>query len=131
MTALTPSSLAESATACAWLPDEKVNTPAAFCCGVNCEMALNAPRNLKAPMRWKFSHLKKRRAPVIASAVEEVSTGVRRAAPATRSWAAVMSAKEMERSLIPVRMTFLLDSNLPSFAGFETAPRGCAHGQDH
>ena len=35
-----PSSRADSAMACAWLPDEKAITPARRCSGVNCASAL-------------------------------------------------------------------------------------------
>ncbi|MNT72074.1 hypothetical protein D3C72_2106390 [compost metagenome] len=55
-------------------------------------MALYPPRNLKAPMRWKFSHLKKIDAPLMASAVAEVKTGVRCALPARRSLARTTSS---------------------------------------
>ena len=43
-------------------------------------------------MRWKFSHLKNSVAPVSASAVREVSTGVRCAAGAIRAAAAATSS---------------------------------------
>ena len=43
-------------------------------------------------MRWKFSHLKKTAAPSSASAVREVSTGVRWACPAMRPAAAATSS---------------------------------------
>ena len=58
-----PSSRADSAIACAWLPDENATTPALRWRASNCDSALKAPRNLNAPMRWKFSHLKKTCAP--------------------------------------------------------------------
>ena len=45
-------------------------------------------------MRWKFSHLKNTLAPVSASTVAEVSTGVRLACGLMRSWARAMSSKE-------------------------------------
>lgn len=93
MVALTPCSLEASAIACAWLPDENVTTPAARCSGVRRAMALKPPRNLNAPMRWKFSHLKNSEAPAMASAVVEVSTGVRCAWPARRSLARATSSK--------------------------------------
>ncbi len=67
---------ADNATAWAWLPEENVSTPALRCRSSNCEMALKAPRNLKAPMRWKFSHLKNNSALSCRSAVAERSTGV-------------------------------------------------------
>jgi hypothetical protein len=86
------SSLADRATAWAWLPEEKLITPARRCSGVKRDSALNAPRNLKAPMRWKFSHLKKTEAPSASSTVREVRTGVRRACPCRRSEAAATSS---------------------------------------
>ncbi|CFN72898.1 Uncharacterised protein [Bordetella pertussis] len=43
-------------------------------------------------MRWKFSHLKKTCAPAMASAVAEVSTGVRWATPASVAAACSTSA---------------------------------------
>src|SRR5690606_29617276 len=90
--ARTPSSRAASAIACAWLPDENAITPARRCAGASFAIALNAPRNLNAPMRWKFSHLKNSDAPLRASAVAERSTGVRWARPRSRSAAATTSA---------------------------------------
>ena len=87
-----PSRRAERAIACAWLPEEKATTPAWRCRASKRDRALNAPRNLKAPMRWKFSHLKNRLAPDASSAVREVSTGVRCAAGAIRAAAAATSS---------------------------------------
>jgi len=72
-----PSRAAERAMACAWLPDEKVTTPARRCRSSNFDKALKAPRNLKAPMRCRFSHLKNSCAPSSRSIVREVMTGVR------------------------------------------------------
>ena len=91
MAALMFDRLAASAMAWAWFPDEKVNTPARRCSSVKRASALQAPRNLKAPARWKFSHLKNSCALVRALAVREVSTGVRCAMPAMRAAAAWMS----------------------------------------
>jgi len=45
-------------------------------------------------MRWKFSHLKNTLAPVSASTVLELSTGVRFACARMRSCAAATSSKE-------------------------------------
>src|SRR5687767_7524703 len=56
-------------------------------------MALKAPRNLKAPPRWRFSALKNSSPPTRASAVREVRTGVRWATPASRAAASRTSAK--------------------------------------
>jgi hypothetical protein len=66
------------------LPEEKATTPAFRWASKN-DSALKAPRNLKAPMRCRFSHLKKTCAPNSASTVREVMTGVRWAWPAMRS----------------------------------------------
>ena len=92
ITAGMPSSVAASEIACAWLPDEKATTPARRWRSSKRASALKAPRNLNAPMRWKFSHLKKTRAPSSASAVREVRTGVRWACPAIRAAAAATSS---------------------------------------
>src|SRR5882762_903729 len=51
-------------------------------------------------MRWKFSHLKKTRAPVRSSTVREVITGVRCAWPASRSAAEATSAKLTARAVL-------------------------------
>ena len=92
MVAGIPSRRADKAMACAWLPEEKATTPALRCAGVNCDSALYAPRNLKAPMRCRFSHLKKTCAPNASSTVREVSTGVRCAFPCRRDAAAATSS---------------------------------------
>src|SRR5262249_52466153 len=42
----------------------------------SCNRAFIAPRNLKAPTRWKFSHLSRTVPPVRASSVRDRSTGV-------------------------------------------------------
>ena len=89
MVVLMPSILPASATACAWLPEENAITPFGF---FSCESALYAPRNLKAPMFCRFSHLKNTLAPVIESMAGELSTGVRTACGLMRSCAAAMSA---------------------------------------
>ena len=76
MVAGMPSSRAASAVPWAWLPDENATTPARRCSGLNLDSALNAPRNLNAPMRCRFSHLKKTSAPSSSFTVREVITGV-------------------------------------------------------
>src|SRR5665213_2432010 len=63
MTAGTPSSFAASATPCAWFPLENATTPPRFRSGESCAIVLYAPRNLNAPMRWRFSALRNTRAP--------------------------------------------------------------------
>src|SRR5687767_10742663 len=88
-----PSNFAASAIAWAWLPEENETTPARRWSGSNWESALKAPRNLNAPTRWKFSHLKNTSAPTRWSAACERNTGVRWACPAMRSDAATMSSK--------------------------------------
>ena len=57
ITALIPNRCAASATPCAWLPAEAAITPQAFSASVNLEILLYAPRNLKDPVRCKFSGL--------------------------------------------------------------------------
>jgi hypothetical protein len=66
-------------------------TPRARAAGFSRDKALKAPRNLKAPMRWKFSHLKNTVAPMLSFTVREVSTGVRWAWPSRRLAAASTS----------------------------------------
>jgi hypothetical protein len=83
---------AARATAWAWLPEENATTPARRCAASNRDSALNAPRNLNAPIRWKFSHLKYSLAPSSAFTRREVSTGVWCAWPAIRSAAFSTSA---------------------------------------
>jgi hypothetical protein len=92
MVAGIPRMAADRATAWAWLPEEKATTPARRWSGSNRESALNAPRNLNAPIRWRFSHLKNTEAPTSASTRREVSTGVRCAWPRIRSAARSTSA---------------------------------------
>lgn len=45
-----PANCAASAMDSAWLPEECVTTPRLFCSSLNEAIALNAPRNLKAPL---------------------------------------------------------------------------------
>src|SRR5688500_16407996 len=54
-------------------------------------------------MRWKFSHLKNTCAPVSASTVAEVSTGVRFACSLMRSCARAISSKETMERILPAR----------------------------
>ena len=68
-----PCSRAASASAWAWLPEETEQTPS----GRSAATALNAPRNLKAPARWRFSALSASGAPIRASSVRERNSGVR------------------------------------------------------
>ena len=59
------------------------------------EILLYAPRNLKAPPRWKHSALTWTRAPTRSSSVRDVTTGVRCAIPASRFAAASTSASSI------------------------------------
>ena len=102
MWAGTPRSRAASARAAAWLPEEWVATPRRASSSASDSTALQAPRNLKAPTFWKFSHLKKSRAPAMPSRVPQVSTGVRRAWGRIRSAAARTSANVTGRCSSPV-----------------------------
>src|SRR5437764_15293064 len=79
-----PRSPAAIATACAWLPEEYARTPRRSASSSSDEILLYAPRNLKAPPRWKHSAFTWTCAPVRASRVREVTTGVRWATPASR-----------------------------------------------
>jgi len=75
------------------LPEEWVATPRLAAVSERLNTALVAPRALKTPPFWKFSHLKDSRAPVRASSVLLVSTGVRATLPAMRSRASSMSCQ--------------------------------------
>src|SRR3989337_881417 len=99
ITAGAPSSFAASATPCAWLPDENATTPRRRCSSLNWLMVLYAPRNLNAPPRCRFSHLKKTCAPTCSSNVREVTTGVRLAMPSSRCAAFWMLLKVIIQSL--------------------------------
>ena len=59
------------------MPEEWVTTPRAAVSSSRDQTALLAPRNLKEPVRWKFSHLKYREEPRASSRLPEVRTGVR------------------------------------------------------
>jgi len=51
-------------------------TPRRLSSLVSWDTALYAPRNLNAPARWKFSHLKNTLQLAISSTVRDVITGV-------------------------------------------------------
>src|SRR5215510_4854895 len=76
MYAGTPRKRAANATAAAWLPEECVATPYRASCSERPKTALHAPRNLKAPTFWKFSHLQNSAAPTRSFKLVHVSTGV-------------------------------------------------------
>ena len=61
--------------------------------------ALQAPRALNAPIRWKFSHLKKSVAPTSASIASHVRTGVRWMCGAMRACAARIAARSGRQRL--------------------------------
>src|SRR5450755_4200474 len=73
----TPRHAAAQATAAPWFPLDCVTIPRLASSALSEKMALVAPRILNEPVFCKFSHLKKIRAPVMASREAEVSTGVR------------------------------------------------------
>jgi len=77
MYALTPSACAANDTAAAWLPDELVAMPRARSSAGNDNKALKAPRTLKTPLLWKFSHLKETWHPNAVFRVVLVRIGVR------------------------------------------------------
>jgi hypothetical protein len=68
---------AASDSAAAWLPEELVTTPRAASGSLRENTALKAPRALKTPARWKFSHLRKTRTPHSAFRLALVTIGVR------------------------------------------------------
>ena len=76
-TARRPRSRAASAKAWAWFPLECVTTPRFWASASRENTALAAPRILNEPVRWRFSHLKKRALPASASREAQVKTGVR------------------------------------------------------
>jgi len=88
MSAAMPRNRAARARAAAWLPEEWVATPRAASASVSEKTALVAPRALKAPIFWRFSHLKKSEPPQAALRRPLVSTGVRCTCGAIRSAAA-------------------------------------------
>ena len=83
-----------SASAAPWLPEECVTTPRAAMSSASDHTALQAPRNLKAPMRCRCSALKASVAPVSASSARVRSTGVTCACGAIRAAAASTSSKQ-------------------------------------
>ncbi|MNV42507.1 hypothetical protein D3C71_1341830 [compost metagenome] len=85
---------AASANAAPWLPEEWVTTPRRACASSSAQTALQAPRNLNAPLRCRCSALKNTVAPVIASSVRERSTGVTQACTAMRAAAASTSSTQ-------------------------------------
>src|SRR5207245_5462933 len=85
------------ASAAAWLPVECVTTPRAASSSLSENTAFVAPRILNDPVFWKLSHLKKSRAPAIASSEVEVSTGVRWMCGAMRACAAAIACSSGEK----------------------------------
>ncbi len=81
------------ATPCAWLPALAATTPAARCSGRRPEMRTYAPRSLKEPVRWRFSHLKWIGEPVRAVRCRLPSIGVTRATPDSIFWAPRTSSR--------------------------------------
>src|SRR3954454_11690185 len=94
MVARTPISRAARATPCAWLPAEAATTPRARSSSVRCDIRVYAPRTLKEPVRWRFSHLRSTWLPVSAESQRDSSIGVRTATPWISSAARSMSSTE-------------------------------------
>src|SRR5512137_469979 len=89
-----PRHRAARARAAAWFPEEWVATPRFASSSLKEKTALQAPRILKAPAFWKFSHLKKISPPAIRLIVEEVKTGVLWTKGRILSWACRISSKD-------------------------------------
>ncbi|CAM5733841.1 hypothetical protein STENM223S_02950 [Streptomyces tendae] len=77
----TPSSDDASATPCAWLPALAATTPAARSSGSSPAIRTYAPRSLKEPVRWRFSHFSSTGAPTRADRCRLPSRAVVRATP--------------------------------------------------
>src|SRR4051794_18053538 len=90
--ALIPSACAARATPCAWLPADAATTPRAFSSGERRDIRVYAPRILKEPARWRFSHLSFTGLPVRAESQRDSSMGVRRAIAVISSAARSMSS---------------------------------------
>lgn len=88
-----PRARAASASACAKLPELCAATPRCAAAASSDSTALHAPRNLKEPLFWYCSHLKKSERPASASSVPQRAIGVRFARPATRAAAARTAAR--------------------------------------
>ncbi len=92
MTARTPSTCAASASDWPWFPDEYVMTPARFSGSDSRASMLYAPRILKAPDGWRFSHFTASDGTPAREEDRETSrSGVTRAIGRTRSRACSMS----------------------------------------
>src|SRR5882724_6394737 len=87
-----PQTFAASATAVPWLPDECVATALTLRAWASGSIALSAPRYLKAPPCWRFSHLNTTRRSTRLSKLAELITGVRTSREPMRSAAAATSA---------------------------------------
>src|SRR5215212_8865767 len=92
--ALMPSACAARATPWAWLPADAATTPRAFSSSERRDIRVYAPRTLKDPVRWRFSHLRKTGLPVSAESHRDPSIGVRRARGLIVSAACSMSSIE-------------------------------------
>ena len=95
----TPSSEEASATPCAWLPALAATTPAARSSGSSPAIRTYAPRSLKEPVRWRFSHLKWTGAPTSRDRYRLPSIAVTRDTPesifcAPRTSSSVTGGKE-------------------------------------
>ncbi len=90
--AFRPQAFAARERAAPWLPEECVAMSVTLPSAARGNTALSAPRYLKAPLRWRFSHLKNTRRSVRASNASERITGVCAMYALIRSDAATTSA---------------------------------------
>ncbi len=99
----TPSSDEASATPCAWFPALAATTPAARSSGSSPAMRTYAPRSLKEPVRWRFSHLRCTGEPTSRDRYRLPSIAVTRATPESILWAPRTSSRVTERkeSIVP------------------------------
>src|SRR5438876_8057470 len=111
-----PRRVAAYASAAPWLPEEWVITPCFASSAVRQNTAFAAPRALKAPIFWKFSHLKKSCAPVSASSVLEVSTGVRSTCSRIRACASRMAARSGSVATSGLKLRALVEAGQHEFA---------------
>src|SRR4051812_23532988 len=92
--ALMPSACAARATPWAWFPADAATTPRAFSSSERRDIRVYAPRTLKEPVRWRFSHLRKTWLPVSAESHRDPSIGVRSARGLIVSAACSMSSTD-------------------------------------
>ncbi len=94
----TPSREEASATPCAWFPALAATTPAARSSGISPAIRTYAPRSLKEPVRWRFSHLKCTGAPTRRDRYLLPSIAVTLDTPASIFWAPRTSSRVTDGS---------------------------------